>query len=50
MYEEHVGVPIDQIVIVMGVEQAKPLIFVEKVEDHINNLVEHIEFYRNTVG
>ena len=49
MYEEHVGVPIDQIVIVMGVEQSKPLIFVEKVEDHINNLVEHIEFYRNTV-
>lgn len=47
MYEEHVGVPIDQIVIVMGVEQSKPLIFVEKVEDHINNLLEHIQFYHN---
>lgn len=46
MYEEHVGVPIDQIVIIMGVEQSKPLIFVEKVEDHINTLLEHITFYR----
>jgi genome maintenance exonuclease 1 len=47
MYEEHVGVPIDQIVIVMGVEQNSPLIFVERTEDHINTLIEHISFYRN---
>jgi genome maintenance exonuclease 1 len=47
MYEEHVGVPIDQIVIVMGVEQNSPLIFVERTEDHINTLLEHISFYRN---
>ena len=45
MYEEHVGVPIEQIVIVMAVEQSKPLIFVEKVENHINTLLEHIDFY-----
>jgi len=45
MYEEHVGVPIDQIVIVMAVENEKPLIFIEKTGDHINTLVEHIEFY-----
>ena len=50
MYEEHVGVGIDQIVIVMGVEQNKPLIFVEKTEDHIGNLVEHIAFYKNTLA
>ncbi|NBX87552.1 MAG: hypothetical protein EBQ97_03415, partial [Bacteroidetes bacterium] len=47
MYEEHVSVPIDQIVIIMGVENEKPLIFIEKTEDHINNLVEHINFYKN---
>lgn len=46
MYEEHVGVPIDQIVILMGVEQNKPLVFVEKTQDHINNLLEHITFYK----
>ena len=49
MYEELVGSPIDQIVIVMGVEQSKPLIFVEKVEDHLDSLLEHIEFYRKTL-
>lgn len=47
MYEEHVGVPIDQIVIVMAVEDEKPLIFIEKTGDHINTLLEHIEFYLN---
>lgn len=46
MYEEHVGVPIEQIVIIMAVEDEKPLIFVEKTQDHLNNLLEHIEFYR----
>jgi genome maintenance exonuclease 1 len=45
-YEELVGVPINQIVIVMAVEDKKePLIFVEKVEDHIEGLVKAIEFY-----
>jgi genome maintenance exonuclease 1 len=47
MYEEHVGVPINQIVIIMAVENEKPLVFVEKTEDHINTLIEHISFYRN---
>jgi hypothetical protein len=50
MYEEHVGVPIDQIVIVMGVEQNDPLIFVERTEDHIDTLVEHIDFYKNSIA
>lgn len=49
MYEELVGKPIEQIVILMAVENEQPLIFVEKVEDHINTLIEHIEFYRNSV-
>lgn len=46
MYEEHVGVPIDQIVIVMAVENEEPLIFVEKTGDHINTLLDYIEFYK----
>lgn len=46
MYEELVGTPIDQIVIVMAVENEQPLIFVEQTEDHINNLLEHIQFYK----
>jgi hypothetical protein len=48
MYEEHVGVPINQIVIVMAVENESPLIFIERTEDHIHTLVEHIEFYLKT--
>ena len=47
MYEERVGVPIEQLVIVMAVEHEEPLIFIEKTEDHINTLIEHISFYRN---
>lgn len=48
MYQEHVGTSIDQIVIVMAVEQSKPIIFVERTSDHINTLVEHIGYYRKT--
>ena len=49
MYEELVGKPIDQLVILMAVEDSEPLIFVEKVGDHINTLLEHIQFYRNSL-
>jgi len=45
MYEELVGEPIDQLVILMAVEDSEPLVFFEKVEDHINTLLEHIDFY-----
>lgn len=47
MYEELVGSPIQQIVVVMAVEdELEPLIFIQRTEDHINNLVEHINFYK----
>jgi genome maintenance exonuclease 1 len=46
MYEEQVRVPIEQIVIIMAVENEEPQIFIEKTEDHINTLIEHISFYR----
>lgn len=46
MYEELVGEPIDQIVIIMAVEDEEPLLFIEKTEDHINTLLEYIKFYK----
>jgi PD-(D/E)XK nuclease superfamily len=47
MYEELVGQGIDQIVIIMAVEDSEPLLFVEKTSDHLNTLLDYIEFYRN---
>ena len=49
MYEELVGQGIDQLVVLMAVEDEKPLIFIEKTENHINNLMDHIKFYRKTL-
>ena len=46
MYEEMIGVPIDSLVIIMGVKDSAPLIFKEKTADHIDGLVESIKFYR----
>ena len=46
MYEELIGRGIDQIVVIMAVENSEPLIFVERTEDHINTLLEYIEFYK----
>jgi genome maintenance exonuclease 1 len=49
-YEELVGIPINQIVIIMAVEDEKePLIFIEKTEDHIEGLVKAINFYKGTI-
>ena len=45
MYEEIVGVPIDQLVIIMAVENNKPLIFKQKTADHIDGLVKAIDYY-----
>lgn len=49
MYEELIGVPVNQIVILMAVEAEKPLVFVQKTQDHIGNLAEHIDFYHKNV-
>ena len=46
MYEELVGIGIDQIVIIMAVEDSEPLLFIEKTADHLNTLLEYIKFYR----
>ena len=47
MYEEMVGIPIHQLVIIMAVENHQPLIFIQKTEDHINGLVKAIQYYKN---
>ena len=46
MYEELVGLPINNLVIIMAVRDEKPLIFKERTEDHISGLISAIEYYR----
>ena len=46
MYEEMVGLPIHQLVIIMAVEHHQPLIFIQKTEDHIDGLVKAIDYYK----
>lgn len=45
MYEELVGTPIDDLVIIMAVDNEQPLIFKEKTQDHIEGLVKAIDYY-----
>jgi hypothetical protein len=46
MYEELIGTPINKLVVIMAVEDNSPLIFIEKTEDHIDGLVQAIQFYK----
>ena len=46
MLEEMIGEPVNQLVTLMAVDNEKPLIFIEKTEDHIYGLVDAIKFYR----
>ena len=45
MYEELIGQPIDELVIIMAVQDSTPLIFKEKTQDHIEGLVKAIDYY-----
>ena len=47
MYEEMVGNPIHQLVIIMAVEHHQPLVFIQKTEDHIDGLVKAIKYYKD---
>ena len=47
MYEEMIGQPIDDLVIIMAVEDEEPLLFQQKTADHIHGLVKAINFYKN---
>jgi genome maintenance exonuclease 1 len=46
MLEEMIGEPVNQLVTLMAIDNEKPLIFIEKTEDHIDGLVDAIKFYR----
>ena len=46
MYEEMIGKPIDNLVIIMAVEDEQPLLFKQKTQDHIEGLVKAINFYK----
>jgi len=46
MYEELIGTPIDNLVIIMAVKDSAPIIFKEKVKDHIDGLIDVITYYR----
>jgi len=45
MYEELVGQPINDLVIIMAVDNAPPVVFKEKTHDHIEGLVRAIDYY-----
>jgi genome maintenance exonuclease 1 len=45
MYEELIGQPIDDLVIIMAVDNEQPMIFKEKTQDHIEGLVKAIDYY-----
>ena len=47
MYEELVGLPINNLVIIMAVRDEKPLIFKERTEDHIEGLLKAINYYNS---
>jgi CRISPR/Cas system-associated exonuclease Cas4 (RecB family) len=47
MYEERVGQPIDNLVIIMAVENEEPLVFKQRTEDHITGLVRAIRYYND---
>ena len=46
MYEELIGKPINNIVIIMAVEDNEPLLFKQKTADHIDGLVKAIKYYK----
>ena len=45
MYEELIGEPIHDLVIIMAVEDSSPIVFKQKTEDHITGLVNAISYY-----
>jgi genome maintenance exonuclease 1 len=45
MYEELIGTPIDNLVIIMAVKDSDPIIFKERTENHLDGLAEAIKYY-----
>jgi genome maintenance exonuclease 1 len=46
MYEELIGEPINNLVIIMAVEDEQPLLFKQQTQDHIPGLVKAIQYYK----
>jgi ATP-dependent exoDNAse (exonuclease V) beta subunit len=46
MYEEMIGTPINNLVIIMAVENEQPLVFKQQTQDHIPGLVKAIQYYK----
>jgi ATP-dependent exoDNAse (exonuclease V) beta subunit len=46
MYEELVGNPIDNLVVIMAIDNKQPCVFQQRTEDHIDGLFKAIEYYR----
>jgi genome maintenance exonuclease 1 len=44
--EEMIGTPVNQLVIIMSVDDSKPLIFIEKTENYIDELVRVVKSYK----
>lgn len=50
MFEEMTGIPINQIVIVIGVEnEPNAQVFIEKRDDHIFNMIDTIKLYKDSI-
>jgi genome maintenance exonuclease 1 len=47
MYEELIGQPINNLVIIMAVEDEQPLLFKQQTQNHIHGLVKAINYYKN---
>lgn len=47
MYEEMLGQPIHDLVVIMAVENDNPIIMKQKTEHHISGLVKAIQYYKN---
>ena len=50
MYEELIGKPIDDLVIIMSVQDEKPLIFKQKTHQYIDGLAKCIDYYHKNVA
>jgi len=48
MFEERTGMPINQVVVAIAVENEEPQIFIKKKEDYLGELKRYIDKYHLT--
>jgi len=49
MWEERTGIPIDQTVIIMAVEEDEPIVHIQKRDDYVPRLLELRDEYEKDV-